>query len=246
VWPDTHFPLHDKKAFSCALKALVKLKPDMFIQLGDIGEWESASHWRYKRVKRPPLEYQLREIDKEVKQVNRLLDRIDDALDKAGTKEKVLTQGNHDKWLDDLVLENPYLKGYTFKEAIRAEERGYEIIPTGEYYQLGKLLLYHGHHFAGVMHTRNHLLRLGADLMYGHAHDVQRYTLTQLGKTINAWSIGCLKDLSNAKNEWLGGRPTNWQHAFAIVDLDKSGDFMVSTVEIFNGRAMVDGELIKG
>jgi len=246
VWPDTHFPLHDKKAFSCALKALEKLKPDTFIQLGDIGEWEAASFWRYKKVKRPPLEYQLAELDIEIGQINKCLDRLDASLDKAGVTRKVITQGNHELWLDGLVQENPYLKGYTFKEAIKAKERGYEIIPAGKYFKLGKLSMYHGHHFNGVMHTRNHLLRLGTNIMYGHHHDVQQYTLTQLGKTVNAWSIGCLKDMRSEKNEWLGGRPTNWQHAFAIVDLDKSGNFLVTTVNIMNGKAMVDGELIKG
>ena len=66
VIPDQHFPIHDEKAVKVVLKAIEEIKPDIFINLGDVGEWNSVSGHRYKRQKRPPLEYQLPEIDKEV------------------------------------------------------------------------------------------------------------------------------------------------------------------------------------
>ena len=59
IFGDMHFPLHDEKAFSCALKVIEKVKPDVFINLGDFAEGEYVSHWRWSRRKRPPLEYQL-------------------------------------------------------------------------------------------------------------------------------------------------------------------------------------------
>ena len=73
VIPDQHFPIHDESAVKVVLKAIDFVKPDIFINLGDVGEWESVSGHRYKRRKRPPLEYQLPEIDKEIKAVNRKL-----------------------------------------------------------------------------------------------------------------------------------------------------------------------------
>ena len=47
IFGDMHFPLHDEKAFSCALKVIEKVKPGVFINLGDFAEGEYVSHWRW-------------------------------------------------------------------------------------------------------------------------------------------------------------------------------------------------------
>ena len=39
VTPDKHFPLHDKKAISVVKKAIEIVKPDVYVDLGDVGEW---------------------------------------------------------------------------------------------------------------------------------------------------------------------------------------------------------------
>ena len=59
VIPDQHFPIHDQRAVNCAIEVLKIAKPDVFINLGDVGEWSSVSAWRYKGKKLPPLEFQL-------------------------------------------------------------------------------------------------------------------------------------------------------------------------------------------
>ena len=115
VIPDQHFPIEDKDAISVVLQAIRIVKPDLFINLGDVGEWESVSAWKYKKIKQPPLEYQLPEVDKEIAAVNQGLDLFDDALDDIGCKERIICAGNHDEWLDAFVDANPYLEGYTFK-----------------------------------------------------------------------------------------------------------------------------------
>jgi hypothetical protein len=148
-------------------------------------------------------------VDKDIKDVNAGMDMVDEALDKVGCKEKYLTQGNHDEWLDRFVMENPYLTDYTFKKAIKLDERGYKCYPAGKYLKIGRMNYYHGHHFAGMTHTRNHLLRLGANLMYGHHHDLQQSSVTHLDGVKSAWSIGCLKDMTSEKNAWLGNRQHN-------------------------------------
>ena len=88
VTPDKHFPLHDKKAINVVKKAIEIVKPDVYIDLGDVGEWHGCSHWQWKKKKRPPLEYQMPFIDKDVKDVNAGLDLIDESLDKVNCKEK--------------------------------------------------------------------------------------------------------------------------------------------------------------
>ncbi len=100
VIPDTHFPIHDESAVKVVLKAIEFVKPNIFINLGDVGEWESVSAWQYKRRKRPPIEYQLREMVTEIKEVNKCIDRFDKVLDKIKCKERYILAGNHDEWLD--------------------------------------------------------------------------------------------------------------------------------------------------
>ena len=94
--PDQHFPLHDQSAINCALEIIKIAKPDIFINLGDVGEWESVSAWRWRDKKQPPLEYQLPIIDEEIEAVNDGIDQFDKVLDKIGVQERHICEGNHD------------------------------------------------------------------------------------------------------------------------------------------------------
>ena len=81
VTPDKHFPLADMPAIKVVCQAIEILQPDCYIDLGDVGEWESCSHWKWKKKKRPPLEYQMPDIKKDIKDVNKGMDIIDESLD---------------------------------------------------------------------------------------------------------------------------------------------------------------------
>jgi len=246
VTPDKHFPLADIPAIKVVCKAIEIVKPDIYIDLGDVGEWHGCSHWQWKKKKRPPLEYQLPFIEKDIIDVNKGMDIIDEALDKVKCKEKHMIEGNHDDWMNRFVDEHPYLKEKRFEKCVNLKQRGYKYHPAGEYMKIGKLAFYHGHHFAGIQHSRNHLLRLGTNIMYGHHHDIQQSSVTHLDGQKSAWSIGCLKDMSQEQNAWLGGRNHNWSHAFAIVDFYEDGLFTVHVIQIINGKTSLWGEVIDG
>ena len=119
VTPDKHFPLADMSAISCLKQTIEIVKPDIYIDLGDVGEWHGASHWQWKRKKRPPLEYQLPFIDQDIAEVNAGMDWIDESLDKVNCKTKHMIEGNHDDWMNKFVDEHPFLKGYRFKECVK-------------------------------------------------------------------------------------------------------------------------------
>jgi|TARA_Y100000310_G_C20573144_1_gene759071 hypothetical protein len=246
ITPDKHFPLADKRAIRCLTQAIEIVKPDFYIDLGDTGEFESVSHWQWKKKKRPPLEYQLPFVYKDIEAVNKGLDEIDEALDKVNCKEKYFTQGNHEMWLDSFVSENPYLSDLSCKKALKMDERGFVYYPAGKYLKIGKLWYYHGHHFAGIHHSRNHLLKLGVNIMYAHHHDLQQHSITHLDGAKSAWAIGCLKKMGDSSNAWLLNRKHNWAHAFAVVDYFDRGLFTVHIVQIINGKTSLWGDLIKG
>jgi predicted phosphodiesterase len=245
VIPDQHFPLHSQEAVNVVLKAIKMVKPDLFINLGDVGEFSTVSSWKYKKVKRPPLEYQIPLIDAEIKAINEGIDQFDAVLDKVGCKERYICAGNHDEWLDAFVDMYPYMGDYTFKKACKWVERGYKYREYNQPLKIGKLTFIHGA-YTTMYHAKKHLEAYGENIIYGHVHDVQRHTLTKLGGTIGAWSLGCLKNMSAGKNKWLRGRLHNWVHAFAIVDWFNDGNFRVDVVEIHKGKTTVWGKKING
>ena len=247
VTPDKHFPLADGPAMTVVAQAIELVKPDIYIDLGDVGEWHGCSHWQWKKKKRPPLEYQMPFIDDDIEAVNDGMDFVDLALNKADCKERHMIEGNHDDWMNRFVDEHPYLADkYRFKDAIRLKERGWIYHPNSEFLRIGDLHFYHGNQFAGIQHTRNHLMRLGSNVMYGHHHDIQQSSVTHLSGQKSAWSIGCLKDMSKEQNAWLGGSPHNWSHAFAVVDFYDKGHFTVHVVSIVDGKTSLWGEVLDG
>ncbi len=246
VTPDKHFPIHDKKAINVVCQAIEIVKPTTYIDLGDTGEWEyfSTHYWKGRNAK--PMEDLIPLLDKDVKAVNKGMDIIDKSLDKVKCKERHFVQGNHEVWLDKFVTRYPYLDHYMTYNALKLKERGYEYHPYNkkDNLKIGKLNFTHGK-FVSKYHSFKHLDVYGESIMYGHTHDLQRHTKTNRGGTISAWSLGCLKDIE-ADEDWLGGRLTNWNHAFAIVNFFKNGNFNVEVVEIINGKTTLWGQLIKG
>ena len=73
VTPDKHFPLHDQPSINVLCKTIEIVRPDIYVDLGDIGERESFSHWKYARKKAPPLEFMLPDMDAEVDDVNKCI-----------------------------------------------------------------------------------------------------------------------------------------------------------------------------
>ena len=244
IFPDLHFPLHDEKAFKCALKVLEIVKPSAFLCIGDIAEGSSVSHWMWKKKKRPPLEYQLPSIKKEVKEVNKHFDRIDEVLDKTNVKTKLFAQGNHEVWFDNFVEENPYLTEYGSKKVLRIKERGYKWYDYGLEFKIlnSKLYAYHGGHWSGINHTRSHVQNLGVNIIYGHTHDAIKSVVSHLDGAKMAHSLGCLCDMNK---EFLKNRATNWTHNMAILDIYKDGFFNLNVMTIIDGRTSLNGELIK-
>ena len=247
VTPDKHFPIHDKKAIRIVCKAIEIVKPNKYIDLGDTGEWELFSRHYWKNREKPPLEVLIPMLDKEVKAVNKGMDIIDKSLNKIDCNERYFIQGNHELWLDEFVEKHPYLPQYNTENALRLKERGYEYWEhiSDDKLKIGKLNFTHGE-YVPIHHAKKHLAEYKENIMYGHTHDLQRFTDKGLGGVMSAWGMGCLKDMASKKNKFMRGNLKNWNHAFAIVDVFGNKDFKVEVVEIINGRTSLWGELIDG
>jgi len=125
---------------------------------------------------------------------------------------------------------------------------GWEVIPFGGFFMEGKLAFHHGdrHGYQGKHHSSQWAL-LGKNIVYGHRHDVQRFThetLTQKGKPSRhaAFSVGCL---CKFELDYMLNRKTNWQQGIGVVYMDEKGYFGFYHIDIHNGRALWNGENIK-
>lgn len=256
VIPDIHTPLHDEPAIQCMLNAIEIVRPTYIICLGDIGEFEGASEWQWKRRKRPPLEFQLPEIDKDIKACNEMLDRIGETADKSGVKKKHFIQGNHSIWLDNVVEANPFLGrtshkyggGYLFRDSMSFKKRAWDYLPNNAMLKLGHLYFTHGNLFGGKNHDTTYLSKLGASVCYAHYHCCKQDSITHIGGEISSWCIGCLKRMDSEANKFLKGRPHNWSHAIAIVDYygKKKMKFNLTVHRIIDGEVTIDGQYVNG
>ena len=250
IFPDPHFAPKgcpaggvDPKAESVARQAIAIVKPDIFVCLGDLIEGHSISHWKYQKVKRPPLEYQLADLEPELKAGNDGLDKWDQELDKVGCNARHMTWGNHDgRRLDDFLLAYPYLSDkYSADIAFKMKARGYKTYPYGEYMKLGKLRLYHGGHVNTAHVERDHAMRLGASVMFGHYHSVGYARVAHIDGPNAAWNMGCLCLL---KKDFMQGKPVSWGHSLGIVHLESNGDFRVEVCDILDGVGYVYGHKV--
>ena len=56
ITPDKHFPIHDERAINIVCKAIEIVKPNIYIDLGDTGEWEYFSNHYWKGRNAKPME----------------------------------------------------------------------------------------------------------------------------------------------------------------------------------------------
>jgi len=248
VCPDTHVAPKgsveggiDPKAESVLMQAIEIVKPGGFAHIGDVGEWESVCGYRWERRKRPPFEWLKPMIDADVEAVNEFLDRVDKKLDKVGCEERFITEGNHEVWCDNFAEEEtrPEFKA---RALMRVDERGWRWHDHGKFAKIGRLYATHGGHFTGLHHAYKTVMGLSASCIYGHFHNVESAHVMRLGGACGAWSIGCLAKL---EKKFLGGRPTSWSHAFAIVHVEAGGEFHVEVVDIYDGVAWVYGKRLE-
>ena len=104
VTPDKHFPLHDQSSINVVCKAIELVKPDIYIDLGDTGEWELFSSHHWKALDRPPDNILIPMLDDSVKEVNKGMNQIDKSLNKVECNTRHFVQGNHEVWLDNFAI----------------------------------------------------------------------------------------------------------------------------------------------
>ena len=230
ILSDIHIPYHDENALKSAVEFGRKVKPSIILLNGDIGDFYGVS--RHSKDPR-------RELSQELEAIRQFLFWLRKQFPKARILYKV---GNHEDRLHRFLLSRaPELLGiqhFSLSSFLHFDEMKIELIESLQLVRLGLLPVYHGHELpqgisSPVNPARGIWMRVQESLLCGHWHRTSEHTeSTGLEKRLSScWSTGCLCDLS--PDYAIVNR---WNHGFAVVEIDDSGQYEVSNYKIINGK----------
>lgn len=230
---DIHYPFHDVRALEAAVNHGINLDPTILLLAGDIMDCHDQSdHERDPRNRYTETEMAMM-IDQ--------LDQFRTAFPKARI---IWMEGNHEQRVKRYLMRRaPELYGLpmmdlpgliTMNGGPKAMHR-VEWVDDQRVVKTGNLSHMHGHEFrggGGVNPARWLFLKCGESTMMGHCHRTSEHSEPNLsGKQIACWSTGCLSELSPSYM-----RHTKWNHGFAYIEVDASGEFEVHNHRIINGK----------
>ena len=144
VGADMHFPEVHWPTWNAMLDFIRRTDVAGYIDLGDVFDNACISpHNRNKAFFKPTGSYakETAQFDKKI------LTPLEQSLPSDALR--VMITGNHSRWETDFVEEHPEFEGTIERfEALKLEERGWQIVPLGKHFELGKLVLIHGDQLA--------------------------------------------------------------------------------------------------
>lgn len=225
---DVHSKFHDRRAIEVAVNHGAKRDCDIVIINGDLFDFYQFS--RFDKNNRIRAEFY---SEREWVQDFLLL------LQKTFGKV-VFKKGNHDirreQLIQKLSADVPEMQGLEdLSDYIMFDGSTVEVVEDYDIIEFGKLNLIHGHEYqggGGVHVAYNRLNKAMDNVISGHSHVTQSsMKKTVTGKFYGSWAVGCLCSLSPRYNP-----QNNWNHGFAIVERDYTGDFVVDNRRIIDGR----------
>jgi hypothetical protein len=264
ISPDKHFahavngvkPMdrHDPAALSILLQIMNEIKPDIYIDLGDMVHLAYLSHWNQGRdLWGKSVSEDGETVPMLLKDDNALIGVWLDHVMKACRKDTKYYQleGNHEEIMRVSRNMNKYAplvnNSWYPEKAWDLAERKMEFIPYQRYgpngknyVQLGKYLkVIHGH-YASTNHLAKHWLHWQTNLIYGHMHTIESKAFPNLHNHTNVQTIGCL---CTPTASYHRGRNNAWGQAFSVVYLMPDGQFHDVLVRIINGKAIWNGKI---
>jgi len=237
IIPDCHVPWEDKKAFDLMLRAGKFFKPGITIIIGDFLDLLSCS-----RFDKSPEEAGV-QFDYEILKGKRRLTQVR-AL---GAKRNVFIAGNHEARLKTL-LKKQALALYntlTIPKLLELKEHGWEYVEYEDDIRIGRISYVHDTGALGpYAHVRSGEI-YQSSVVHGHTHHAAlSYTGNARRRSHVAAQIGWLGSERAARYLANAKKRKNWQHAFAIGYMEKSGTTHLQIVPIIEGSCVVEGELI--
>ena len=243
VFHDLHYPLVNWPTWNAAINFIGTNNIAGFIFGGDQFDNVEISH----HTKGKPFFRELGAYRRHTEGFrSKILAAIDDLM---GLKPKIWITGNHERFEQDMIEEQPELQGTIEHEKLLAlEDRGWQIIPLGHAYKLGKLNVIHGEvltgfgNQAGMYPSRKAVDTYGANVLAGHTHAPQSFAkISPVDATqrFMGWIAPCMCETNPA---YLRNRPTAWVNGFTIVEVQKNGNFNCYPIIVTGGKFNYGGK----
>jgi hypothetical protein len=248
VLADVHYPKIHKPTLNAVLDFLDQNKVDGLIYQGDQLDMENISHHTKGKPGLRSRAGYFRDVNGFKRDV---LDPIEGKLKR--DCEKVWIIGNHERFEQDLHEAHPELEELVdHKRILNLEGRGYQIVPLGHAYELGKLKVIHGEILSGignqmgVFPARKACMLYAGNVLAAHSHAPQMFTQISPVEHEQKWQ-GYINAILGAVNpSYLRNRPTAWLNGFTIVELHEDGTFNLYMINVIKGKFSYGGKLYGG
>lgn len=235
---DIHYPLVHKPAFNAMMDFLTKNAVRGFVFGGDQMDNSSISHHNVRRILfREPGAYAKATagFDKDI------LIPLEKLIPKDSAR--IYISGNHDFWEKQLVEENPELEGTIEREILlHLSQRGWDFVPTGKGFNLGKLLVIHGETLNGASYAKKGIENYAQSIAMGHHHSVQSFTKVLPQSQQDKWIGQSFPALCTTNPVYLRNAPNAWVNGFGIVEVDEQGNFNMYPVVVTKGQFRYGGK----
>lgn len=228
VVSDIHFPYHDPGALELAIQHGVDAGCETLLVNGDLLDF-----YKLSRFIKDPTETNVCE---ELEMAKQFFDLVAPLFSKI-----VYKLGNHEDRLEHYLWSKaPELIGLPFTTlGALIDNEKVEIVGSRQLMKAGRLNIVHGHEFGTsvfnpVNPARGLFLRSKCSTMAGHHHQTSEHHENNVnGDAMACWSTGCLCDLSPTYSPFAF---TKWNHGFATVETEPSGEFTVRNCRIIGGK----------
>jgi predicted phosphodiesterase len=242
---DLHYPLVNWASWNAVIDFIANNPINGFVFGGDqFDNAEISHHTKGKPIFRERGAYDRNTNGFRIK----ILDTLDNLL--KDNQEKIYILGNHERFEQDLIEEQPELEGTIERvKLLKLEERNWKVVPLGHAYKLGKLNIVHGEILTGFGNqgpaypSRKAAELYGTNVLAGHTHAPQSFTKISPVENVQkcmAWIAPCMCETNPA---YLRNRPSAWLNGFTIVEVMNGGNFNLFPVIITNGRFSFGGKI---
>lgn len=234
-------PLHNLKAITAMLEFSRDFRPHGFVLGGDVLDLGAISHWNKKNK----LSLEGLRIQQDMEEVGRhILAPIEDM----GAVDQVWINGNHERFLEDLVEAEPGLADtLTIPRLLNLDARGWEFIPTGGHLDLGKLRFVHGDQLGGGdAVAKAAILEHNNSIAFGHFHTHQEYVKHSPVDSSDIHVGIAVPALANRGPAYMKRRANKWANGFMSGAIFPDGSFSYQVTKIVNGRFFANGRVYKG
>lgn len=214
VLSDIHYPVHSKSALKAVFNFLSRNKVAGIVLLGDFLDFETISH----HTKGKPRLRRRGGYKEDIEGFKAdILDEIESRLPR-GCK-KIAIKGNHERFLEDWLDENPELEGVVdLEKNLELAKRGWQVVQVGGTYKLNNVLLLHGDQIGSGMHVAKKMVdEVCRICLMGHVHRFSAYTKTGV-QPEDKWvgiTLPCLSTLAPA---YAKGKLNAYLQGFGIIE----------------------------